>query len=189
LGDLTVQSLQRVHDVVEPDQRRPGGWRRSGAASTAQASDAQDARIARFSCVVISGSLTTSMGTRKAPAGWRRRSRSKSFRFSVCMMAISLEKRHGSKMSGKPRNRPGVGHLSADRFRKTEFDFKRSDPKFCFDRVQGFRSFCAQKFSSTALLKRLVGFSNSSTAAPGCGVGRPSKGPANGRQISVWRTL
>src|ERR1041385_831290 len=42
-----------------------GGCRRSGAASTAQASDAQEARMARFSWDVISGSLTTSIGVRK----------------------------------------------------------------------------------------------------------------------------
>src|SRR6476659_11103170 len=106
-----------------------GGWRRSGEASTAQASDAQEARIARFSWTVISGSLTTSMGVRKAPAGWRRRSRLKSFRFSVCM-AISFEKRHGSTMSEEAPQQARIGHLSADRFRKTSFDFKSADQNF-----------------------------------------------------------
>src|SRR6187551_501847 len=106
-----------------------GGWRRSGAASTAQASDAQEARIARFSCVVISGSLTTSMGVRKAPAGWRRRFRSKSFRSSVCM-ATSFEKRHGSKMGGEAPQQAQIGHLSADRFSELDFSFKTAAKNF-----------------------------------------------------------
>src|SRR4029079_2417653 len=100
-----------------------GGWRRAGEASTAQASDAQESRIARLSWTVISGSLTTSMGVRKAPAGWRRRFRSKAFRFSVCM-AISFEKRHGSKMSGKAPQQAQIGRLSADRFSETHSIFK-----------------------------------------------------------------
>jgi hypothetical protein len=40
----------------------PGIRRRDGAASTAQRSDAQDARSARFSCKANAGSLTTSIG-------------------------------------------------------------------------------------------------------------------------------
>jgi hypothetical protein len=51
--------------------------RNSGAASTAQASDAQDARIARFSLSVRSLSRTTSIGCAKACAGYKSASRSK----------------------------------------------------------------------------------------------------------------
>ena len=54
----------------------PGGSRAAGCDSTAQASDAQDDRIARFSSVVRSGSLTTSCGWLKADAGWKSFSRS-----------------------------------------------------------------------------------------------------------------
>ena len=39
-----------------------GDWRSAGAASMAQASEAQEARIARFSLVVRSASATTSRG-------------------------------------------------------------------------------------------------------------------------------
>jgi hypothetical protein len=52
--------------------------RNAGADSTAQASDAQDARIARFSFSVRSGSLTTSEGCAKACAGCSSAFRSKS---------------------------------------------------------------------------------------------------------------
>src|SRR4051795_9157056 len=47
----------------------PEGWRNSGKSSTAQASDAQDDRIARFWYRVRSVSLTTSMGWLNARAG------------------------------------------------------------------------------------------------------------------------
>src|SRR4029079_10978322 len=122
----------------------PVGWRRSGAASTAQASDAQEARIARFSCVVISGSATTSMGVRKDPAGWRRQSRSKSFRFSLCM-AISFEKRHGSMLSGEPPQRARIGHPSADRFRKPVFIFKSVGQKLLVVASKVSDIFCVAK--------------------------------------------
>jgi hypothetical protein len=54
----------------------PGGSRMASCDSTAQESDAQDDRIARFSSVVRSGSLTTSCGWSNADAGWRRESNS-----------------------------------------------------------------------------------------------------------------
>ena len=58
--------------------RLPGAvTRNSGAASTAQASDAQEAKIARFSLSVRSGSRTTSIGCANALAGCKRVSRSK----------------------------------------------------------------------------------------------------------------
>src|SRR5882757_3117152 len=47
----------------------PEGWRNSGKSSTAQASDAQEERIARFSYRVRSASLTTSMGWLNARDG------------------------------------------------------------------------------------------------------------------------
>jgi hypothetical protein len=50
----------------------PGGSRRAGCDSTAQASDAQDDRIARFSSVVRSGSLTTSCGWSNSGPGAQR---------------------------------------------------------------------------------------------------------------------
>ena len=59
-------------------REQPGGLRKAGAASIAHASDAQEARIARFSLRVRSGSLTTSRGCSNAPAGCRRSSSSRS---------------------------------------------------------------------------------------------------------------
>ena len=58
--------------------------RKSGAASIAQASDAHEAKMARFSFRVRSGSRTTSIGCANALAGCKRESRSKisSFFFS-----------------------------------------------------------------------------------------------------------
>jgi hypothetical protein len=50
---------------------------RSGAASIAQASDAHDARMARFSLIVRSGSLITSDGWPKARSGCKSSSGSK----------------------------------------------------------------------------------------------------------------
>jgi hypothetical protein len=55
----------------------PGAQRKAGTASTAQESDAQAARIARFSDNVRSGSLTTSIGSAKACAGCSSAVRSK----------------------------------------------------------------------------------------------------------------
>ena len=46
-----------------------GGQRNAGMDSIAQASDAHDARMARFSFSVRSGSLTTSAGCEKRPCG------------------------------------------------------------------------------------------------------------------------
>jgi hypothetical protein len=54
-----IQSSQGVHDVVKLNY---GLLRNAGAASTAQESDAQAARIARFSFSERSGSFTTSDG-------------------------------------------------------------------------------------------------------------------------------
>src|SRR5579863_1788958 len=54
-----------------------GPVRRLGAASIAQASEAQEARIARFSLSVRSGSSTTSDGCPKAFAGCKSSSRLK----------------------------------------------------------------------------------------------------------------
>ena len=71
--------------------RLPGAvTRNSGAASTAQASDAQEAKIARFSLSVRSGSRTTSIGCANALAGCKRVSRLKTsfFAFVVSFMAI-----------------------------------------------------------------------------------------------------
>lgn len=59
-------------------REQPGGLRKAGAASIAHASDAHEARIARFSLRVRSGSLTTSRGCENAPAGCKRSSSSRS---------------------------------------------------------------------------------------------------------------
>ena len=58
-------------------REQPGGLRKAGA-PIAHASDAHEARIARFSLRVRSGSLTTSRGRENAPAGCRRSSSSRS---------------------------------------------------------------------------------------------------------------
>ena len=67
---------EKMAEVTGREQ--PGGLRKAGAASIAHASDAQEARIARFSLRVRSGSLTTSRGCSNAPAGCRRSSSSRS---------------------------------------------------------------------------------------------------------------
>lgn len=46
-------------------RRSPRGWRKSGRSLTAARSDAQDARIARFTSGSKVGCLTTSKGLRK----------------------------------------------------------------------------------------------------------------------------
>ena len=61
-------------------RQAPGAHRRVGAASTAQASEAQEARTARFSLIVRSGSWTTSRGCAYACAGCSRLLRSSSNR-------------------------------------------------------------------------------------------------------------
>ena len=59
-----------VHDLVECDRPASfrGARRNAGTDSIAQASDAHDARIARFSFSVRSGSLTTCEGCENACA-------------------------------------------------------------------------------------------------------------------------
>ena len=68
-----IPNLSSVRNAFIISSNRTGGplgfKRRLGAASTAQASDAQDARMARFSLSVRSGSLTTSDGCPNARAG------------------------------------------------------------------------------------------------------------------------
>lgn len=79
---LLIERAQRFHDVVEPN--RPGAGRNAGAASIALASEAHDARIARFSLSVRSASSTTLRGCSKARAGCNKWSRSHAERDGPC---------------------------------------------------------------------------------------------------------
>src|SRR3989440_7764379 len=104
--------------------RAPGGWRRPGADATAQASDAQDERMARFSWRVRSGSFTTSRGWSKADAGCSNalRSRSKS----------SCEQSPGSCMVVL---RVSFQGWTKNRIRKASRRFKRGLKIFCAARA------------------------------------------------------
>src|SRR3569833_3739804 len=78
--------------------------RRSGAAATAQAAEAQADKMARFSLRVRSVSATTSRGCPYAPAGWRSLSRSNvSFLTSSVIATCSQE-----DMDTRRRGRRGV---------------------------------------------------------------------------------
>jgi hypothetical protein len=48
-------------------------------------------------------------------------------------------------MSGEAPQQVQIGHLSAERFRKTRLDFKRRAKKFANARVKGFRKFLRRK--------------------------------------------
>src|SRR6185369_15959115 len=76
--------------------------------STAQASEAQEARIARFSWTVISGSLTTSMGVRKAPVDGGDGLDQSPFGSRFAWPHPSKSDM-GRRWAGKPRNRPRSG--------------------------------------------------------------------------------
>jgi hypothetical protein len=88
-----------------------------------------------------------------------------------------------------PQQAP-VWRLSANRFRKTGFDFKSSSKNFVSVVVRLLKHFCGAKtFSARRPLEIIPAFSNSSAAASSVWRRAPVGARQTGRQTGVWRTL
>ena len=126
-------SAHKASNISSTVTVRPlsGARRSAGAASTAQASDAQDDRIARFSASVRSRSSTTSCGCAKSPAGCIRSSIAGSNGVDVlilpqCFIAISSMSNMDPKSGAELRRsrRQGLCATRRNRFWSGKTVFK-----------------------------------------------------------------